>query len=118
MAFLLALMGITGCASAPPTAGLARHWRDAEIAVTNLTPHSWRIALRTALGADVKTVEVKPREAIAMVMPGGDYVVEQVLLALDPAEATKRNFSARFEAGQHYHWSLATLLSAEEPVAP
>jgi hypothetical protein len=110
--------GETGCSTAPPTPGLATRRNDAEIAVTNLTPHAWRIVLRSPQGADVKTVEVKPRESLALVVTGGDYVVEQTLMATGPAEATNRNFNARFEPGEKYRWSLATLLSAEEPTAP
>jgi hypothetical protein len=111
-------MGETGCSTAPPTPGLAIRRNDAEIAVTNLTPHAWRIVLRSPQGADVKTVEVKPRESLALVVAGGEYMVEQTLMAVEPAEGTKRNFSARFEPGEKYRWSLATLLSAEEPPVP
>lgn len=112
------VVGASGCATKPATPALATGRREAEIAVTNLTPHAWRIALRSPLGADLKTVDVKPRESLAIVVAGGDYAVEQTLLAADPAEGGKRNFNARFEPGERYRWSLATLLSAEEPLAP
>jgi hypothetical protein len=111
-------MGETGCSTAPPTPSLATRRNDAEIAVTNLTPHAWRIVLRSPQGADVKTVDVKPRESLALVVTGGEYVVEQTLMAAGPTETTNRNFNAHFEPGEKYRWSLATLLSAEEPTAP
>ncbi len=112
------LLVLTGCTTTPETPRLAMTWREAEVAVSNLTPYPWRIALRSPQGAEVKTVEVRPRESLAVVVAGGEYVIEQTLVATDPAVATTRNFSARFEAGERYRWSLATLLSAEDVVAP
>lgn len=115
---ILLALGAGGCATEPAASSLATSRRQAEIAVTNLTPHAWRIALRSPQGADIKTVEVKPRESLAMVVDGGSYVVEQTLVTADSAAGEKRNFNARFEPGERYRWSLATLLTAEEPVAP
>jgi hypothetical protein len=114
---LIALAG-GGCSTLPEAPTLATDQREAEIAVTNLTPFPWRIALRTAQGAAVKTVNVQPRESFAVVVAGGDYVVEQTLVTADPAAGTTRNFSARFEPGERYRWSLATLLSSEGPASP
>lgn len=115
---LALLLGLAGCTTAPETPRLANTWREAEVAVSNLTPYPWRIALRSPQGAEVKTVDVRPRESLAVVVAGGEYVIEQTLVATDPAVATSRNFTARFEAGERYRWSLATLLSAEEVVTP
>lgn len=112
------LLCLVGCSTAPETPRLATTWREAEVAVSNLTPYPWRLALRSPQGAEVKTVEVRPRESLAVVVAGGEYVIEQTLVAPDPAVAKSRSFTARFEAGERYRWSLATLLSAEEVVAP
>jgi len=115
---LLVAIGGAGCSTPSEIPALAKGRQEAEIAVTNLTPYPWRIALRTPQGADVKTVNVQPRESFAVVVTGGDYVVEQTLVAADAAAGASRNFSARFEPGERYRWSLATLLSTEEPVLP
>ncbi len=118
VACLLVGLVLAGCVSKPEAPRLAVGWKEAEIAVTNLTPYPWRIALRSPAGADIKTVQVQPRETFAVVVEGGDYVVEQTLVAADPTVGTTRNFAARFEAGERYRWSLATLLSSETAPSP
>ncbi len=117
-ACLLAVVGFAGCAGTPEAPRLAKARTEAEIAVTNLTPYPWRIALRPAAGMEPKLVQVQPRETFAVVLAGGDYQVEQTLIAGDRDAPTSRNFQARFEAGERYRWSLATLLSADDTVAP
>jgi hypothetical protein len=117
LAWLVLAIIAGGCAT-PRTAVLATGRWDAEIAVTNLTPYPWRIALRTLQGAEVKTVNVQPRESFAVVIAGGDYEVVQTVIAADTVASDTRNFSARFEAGERYRWSLATLLSSEDAITP
>lgn len=107
-----------GCQTAQVTPRLTRDWREAEIAVSNLTAHPWRIALHSPQGEPVKTVEIRPREAVALVVAGGDYTIEQTLFAPAPVGTTVRRFPGRLEAGERYHWTLATLLSAEEVLTP
>lgn len=107
-----------GCYTTHETPRLARDWREAEIAVSNLTAHPWRIALHSPQGEAVKTVEIRPREAVALVVAGGDYTIEQTLFAPAPVGTTVRRFPGRLEPGERYHWTLATLLSAEETLTP
>lgn len=111
---LLAGLG-AGCSSTREPPRLARSWNEAEIAVTNLTPYPWRVALTPKEG-EARTVQVQPRETLAVVVPGGDYRVEQTLLSASAVPS--RTFQARFEAGERYRWSLATLLAADETVTP
>ena len=110
---LLALSAFGGCASAPKGNELSLPPGHAEISVTNLSPHLWQLALRTPNAGDAIRVEVKPRETFAVTMPGGEYVVEQTLLAVGRIPAT-RQFATRFEAGERYRWDLATLLTTED----
>ena len=110
---LLALSAGGGCASAPKGNELSLPPGHAEISVTNLSPHLWQLALRTPTAADAIRVEVKPRETFAVTMPGGEYVVEQTLVAVGRTPAT-RQFATRFEAGERYRWDLATLLTTED----
>lgn len=117
-ACLLALAALAGCAGRPEAPRLAKMRTEAEIAVTNLTPYPWRIALRPAAGMEPKLVQVQPRETFAVVLAGGDYQVEQTLIGGERESPTSRNFQARFEAGERYRWSLATLLSADDTAAP
>lgn len=112
------MAGFTACSTTGEAPRLALRGNDAEIAVNNLTPYPWRIALRSPQGAEVKTVQVQPRESFAVVVTGGDYVIEQALVAADPTVASTRNFNARFEPGERYRWSLATLLSSEAAESP
>jgi hypothetical protein len=114
---LLTLLA-AGCSTTPGTPRLTRDWREAEIAVSNLTAHAWRIALHSPQGDAVKTVEIRPREAVALVVAGGDYTIEQTLFAPDPVGTTIRRFPGRLAAGERYHWTLVTLLSGEEAFTP
>lgn len=109
---------MAGCSTTNETPRLTRDWREAEIAVSNLTAHAWRIVLHSPQGEAVKTVEIRPREAVALVVAGGDYTIEQTLFAPAPVGTTVRRFPGRLEAGERYDWTLATLLSAEEVVTP
>ena len=114
---LLVLGAFAGCASAPVVNTLALPRGHAEISVTNLSPHLWQLALRAPQANDAIRVEVKPRETFAVTMPGGDYVVEQTLIAVGRPPAS-RQFTARFDAGERYRWDLATLLTTEDGSAP
>lgn len=107
-----------GCASAPTGNKLALPPGHAEISVTNLSPHLWQIALRAPEASDAVRVEVKPRETFAVTMPGGEYVVEQRVVAIGFSSSAKREFTARFDAGERYRWDLATLLTTEDASTP
>lgn len=116
---LLLLSGVVaGCVSAPTGNKLALPAGHAEISVTNLSPHLWQLALRAPQASDAIRVDVKPRETFAVTMPGGEYVVEQTLMAVGFSTPSKREFTARFEAGERYRWDLATLLTTEDGSAP
>jgi hypothetical protein len=112
------LGALMGCASAPAANKLALPPGHAEISVTNLSPHLWQLALRAPQASDAIRVEVKPRETFAVTMPGGDYVVEQTLLAVGRTTSATRQFTARFDAGERYRWDLATLLTTEGSSVP
>ncbi len=115
---LLAAGGLSGCATAPVDGRATLPPGNAEIVVTNLTPSPWRLALRSAKASDAIRVEIKPRETFTMTLPGDVYVVEQTIIPLLPTETTTRQFTAKFEIGERYRWSLATLLAADDVVAP
>lgn len=117
-ALLLWTATLAGCATAPADGRAALPPGNAEIVVTNLTPSPWRLALRSPQASDAIRVEIKPRETFTMTLPGGDYVVEQTLVPLAGAEATTRQFSAKFEVGERYRWSLATLLATDDGATP
>lgn len=117
-ALLLCVAALAGCASTPSDGRAALPRGNAEIVVTNLTPSPWRLALRSPQASDAIRVEIKPRETFTMTLPGGAYVVEQTLVPLIAAEAATREFSAKFEAGESYRWSLATLLATDDGPTP
>lgn len=104
--------------TAPVDARAALPPGNAEIVVTNLTPSPWRLALRSPKASDAIRVEIKPRETFTMTLPGDVYVVEQTIIPLIPTETTTRQFTAKFEIGERYRWSLATLLATEDVAAP
>lgn len=117
-ALLLGAGALSGCATAPIDGRAALPPGNAEIVVTNLTASPWRLALRSPKASDAIRVEIKPRETFTMTLPGDVYVVEQTIVPLVPTETTTRQFTAKFEIGERYRWSLATLLATDDVVAP
>jgi hypothetical protein len=84
----------------------------AEVTLENVTPYFWEIAVFTRTGAPVETVQVGPREAVPLELPGGMYAIE-LRLRSGPAMADSvRRIEATFEAGAAYVWPLATLRTA------
>lgn len=107
-----AALALAGCAT-PPIA-VAPAPVAARLAVVNLTPYAWRIAVAPAAGGEARVVRIEPRGTAELELPGGDYRIEQAILAsAEQPEATRR-FPARLDAGQTYRWPLATLMSEAE----
>ena len=104
---LWAALALAGCATLPdvvtPPPALAR------LAVVNLTPHVWRIAVSATTGGEPRVVQVEGHATIELELTGGDYRIEQTLLAALGQSGATREFPAAFEAGQAYRWPLATL---------
>ena len=106
---LWAALALAGCATLPdvvtppPAPALAR------LAVVNLTPHVWRIAVSAMAGGEPRVVQVEGHATVELELTGGDYRIEQTLLAASGQDGATRAFPAAFEAGQAYRWPLATL---------
>lgn len=101
-----------GCDRAPSDhAGLRR---GATVQVVNLSDYEWVVTLRQAGNQRSRTARLAPRARQTVVVPGGDYLVEQVAAGGELAAVGPRRFSTRLEAGETYRWPVTTLLSAEE----
>ena len=114
---MLAGLGQAGCATAgrdAAGAGGAAPTVRAEVAIENVTPYAWEIAVLTRGGAPVETVQVGPRETVPLELAGGAYVIEQRLRTGPAMADATRRIEATFEAGAAYVWPLATLRSAGE----
>lgn len=117
LAPLWATLALAGCATSPgliePASATAR------LAVVNLTPHVWRIAVSASAGGEPRVLQVEGHATVELELTGGDYHIEQTLLTTSAQGGATRVFPAAFEAGQAYRWPLATLGSvSDESEAP
>jgi hypothetical protein len=101
---------LVGCDRAPPNQPGAR--RGASVQVINASDYAWVVTLTRATDRQKRTARLAPRAEETVVLPGGDYVVEQVAADGELATGQPRRFAARIEAGQVYRWPVTTLLSA------
>lgn len=112
---LWATLALAGCATLPDVVTPPPAPAPARLAVVNLTPHVWRIAVSATAGGEPRVVQVEGHAMIELELAGGDYRIEQTLLAASGGGAT-RAFPATLEAGQAYRWPLATLGSVADEV--
>ncbi len=110
---LAGLLAASGCATpAPVPPGPAA----AMLGVINGTDYTWRVTLTPVAGGASRSEELPARARCSVEVVGGDYAIEQDVVPANPALA--RRFACRLEAGQTYHWRLATLLSDDAGSQP
>jgi hypothetical protein len=103
LAGLLAASGCANPATVPPGSA------NATLGVINGTDYAWRVTLTPVAGGVSGREELPARAQCRVEVAGGDYAIEQDVVPANPA--LSRRFACRLEAGQTYHWRLATLLS-------
>jgi hypothetical protein len=79
----------------------------------NASPCEWQIVATSAGSGDRHTWKLPVAKSIEVNLVGGDYAVEQTMLADGSGPDATRRFTMRLEAGQSYRWRLMTLLSEE-----
>lgn len=107
--FLLVLSG--GCATAPrvaPGAGA-----PATLVLSNPGQQHWRISLREVGGEAVRTIALRGEKGDAIVLPAGEYTLEQALFGADGIERSRRTLRLRLESGAEYDWVLTSLFAAQ-----
>ena len=114
LAPLWATLALAGCATLPDAVTPPPVPAPVRLAVVNLTPHVWRIAVSATAGGAPRVLQVEGRATVELELPGGDYRIEQTLLTAPGRDGATRVFPAAFEAGQAYRWPLATLGSTAE----
>jgi hypothetical protein len=113
---LWATLALAGCATLPEVTPPPPAPAPARLAVVNLTPHVWRIGVSATVGGEPRVVQVGEHATVELELPGGDYRIEQTLLAASGQSGATRTFPATFEAGQAYRWPLATLGSMKDEI--
>lgn len=113
LAPLLATLALVGCATSPGVVALPAP-AAARLAVVNLTPHVWRIAVSATTGGEPRVLQVEGGASVELQLSGGEYRIEQTLLSASGPNEMTRRFPATFETGQAYRWPLATLGSAAD----
>jgi hypothetical protein len=110
LACLLAVSGCANPATVPPRPATAT------LGVVNGTDYAWCVTLTPVAGGVSRREELPARARCSVEVVGGDYAIEQEVVPTNPALA--RRFTCRLEAGQAYHWRLATLLSDDTGSRP
>ena len=108
----VAALFVAGCTTTQqhgPSSAVTR----AQLHITNLTPYTWSV-VASRDGAPVQSTQVGKFAIIDLSLTEGDYEIEQTLLDAPLATVPARRFAVRFESGESYQWSLATLQSATE----
>lgn len=90
--------------------------------IVNETAAVWQISA-VAGQRSAGSWRILPGATLEVELPAGDLQLRQVLLADGSSPGDERVLPVQLVAGERYHWTLATLLSAspEEitiPVAP
>jgi hypothetical protein len=109
LAPLWASLALAGCATSPGLVAPSSAPVPARLAVVNLTPHVWRIAVSAPSGGEPRVWQVEGHATVELELPAGVYRIEQTLLTAPGQGGATRVFPAVFEAGQAYRWPLATL---------
>ena len=105
----------TGCATGvvePQMAAVATAApRPVRLTITNEATRAWQLSFLDLDGFEVKQVRLRAREEATVELAGGEYTLEQALLATSGARESVRRFPLRLKAGGAYNWTLATLLT-------
>lgn len=109
---LAGLLLVVGCDRAPSNQAGAR--RGATVQVVNASDYEWVITLRRTANGQKRTARLAPRAQQTIVLPVGDYLVEQVAAAGELATEQPRRFKVQLEAGEAYRWPVTTLLSRSD----
>jgi hypothetical protein len=101
-----------GCAMVrPPTVTALPAARGARLVIENLTDYEWRIAVAATAGTETLASRVSARSSAEINLAGGDYVIEQTVVAENAGTELTRRLPAQLAPGQTYRWRLVTLLS-------
>jgi hypothetical protein len=79
--------------------------------IENLTDYEWRIAVAATAGTETQASRVWARSSAEINLAGGDYVIEQTVVAENAGTELTRRLPAQLAPGQTYRWRLVTLLS-------
>lgn len=85
----------------------------ARLTMLNASGCEWRIVITSVASGDRGTWKLPVAKSIEAELGGGDYAVEQTMLADGAGADATRRFTMWLEAGQSYRWRLMTLLSEE-----
>lgn len=111
-AVLAGLLLVVGCDRAPSDQTGAR--RGATVQVVNASDYEWVITLRRTANGQKRTARLAPRAQQTIILPVGDYLIEQVAAEGVLATELPRRFAVHLEAGQAYRWPVTTLLSRSD----
>jgi hypothetical protein len=100
-------------ASASAPYGVTKAKLMARLTMLNSSGCEWQVVITSVTSGDRGTWKLPVATSIEAELAGGDYMVEQTMLADGAGADAMRRFTMRLEAGQSYRWRLMTLLSDE-----
>lgn len=107
---LLVLSG--GCATAPHVEA-AGNGALATLVLSNPGLQHWRISLREVSSEAVRTIALRGEKQDVVILPAGEYMLDQSLVGADGMERSRRTLRLRLESGAEYDWLLTSLLAAQ-----
>jgi hypothetical protein len=121
LAVLAGLLLLARCHYQAPSAAAASEVSKsklmARLTMLNTSDCEWQVVITSVASGDQGTWKVPVAKSIVVELAGGDYAVEQTMLADGAAPDATRRFTMRLAAGQSYRWRLMTLLSGEAAAA-
>ena len=89
----------------------------ARLTMLNTSDCEWQVVITSVASGNQATWKVPVKKSVEVELAGGDYAVEQTMLADGAGPDATRRFTIRVGAGQSYRWRLMTLLSGEAAAA-
>lgn len=114
----LGLVAGSGCATPPKVMPAAKPAAVAQMTVTNESPYAWRVTFRAKGGGETRVHDFAARQSATVAVPAGEVEIEQALVSAAVVREARRRVLMVLEANEHYDWTLATLLTDGEAVAP
>ncbi len=88
--------------------------QSTQLVLINQSDCAWRITISSDDGAQVTRQDVAVGMSQTVPLSGGNYIIDQTMMAKNHSEEATRRLSMKLEDGRNYQWRLATLLSDRE----
>ena len=88
----------------------------AQVTMVNGSPCEWLVVFTSMANGERHSWKLPLSNSVDAKFVGGDYAIEQTMLADETSAEATRRFTMRLEPGLSYRWRLMTLLSEQADV--